>query len=79
MDQYCFSATWLACRSLTGESVDNILNSIDASGVIPNSTVVTNSNIITIEYSAFANSYTATAAEANLTAKGWVVQISQIF
>lgn len=69
----CFLNTWLGCRSLTVESVNNILKSIDASGqnapsVKPH---------ITIDYDETTGTPDATSV-ANLTSRGWQVTINRV-
>jgi hypothetical protein len=79
MNENAFYNTWFGCSSLTAASVDNILISLDNSGVLPTINPASIfSKRINIQYTSVGPSYTATAAEASLNAKGWDVQINRI-
>lgn len=68
----CFKSTWLNCTSLSATSVENILNSIDTSGVSAPAT----GKEITIDYNRASGQPNINTAIVNLTAKGWEVRIN---
>ena len=71
--EYCFTNAWLGCSSLSGASVDAILDSIDTSGQSAPGT----GPDITIAYNTgtTAPAYTTLAS---LKGKGWVIVVNTV-
>ena len=63
----CFQGSWDGCTSLSATSVENIFNSLDASGV---STTIANNNI-DVDYDAATGTPSIATAVANLKSRGW--------
>jgi hypothetical protein len=72
----CFLNTWALCSALTTTSVENILVSIDTSGVSAPAT----STEITINYNVATGALTAptTSAITSLKGKGWTIKINGV-
>jgi hypothetical protein len=68
----CFLDTWLLNNSLTATSVENIFNSIDASGKSAPAT----GTEITVEYNAASGTPNITTAITNLKARGWTPRLN---
>jgi hypothetical protein len=77
----CFLDTWFFCISLTAQSVENILVSIDVSGQSAPVGATGTQADITIAYNTATGSLsTATnTAIANLKAKGWKPHINNVY
>ncbi len=76
-----FNLTWVNCTSLTAQSVENILTSIDASGKYATSTGASGGSAladagIDIDYNGDPLSAATTAAIDSLSGKGWQVYIN---
>jgi hypothetical protein len=73
---WCFQYAWDGCSSLSGASVDNILDSIDTSGQ-SGPTITTSEANIVIDYDTgtTAPAYTTLAS---LKAKGWVIIVNTV-
>lgn len=69
----CFRYTWDNCNALTSQSVENILVSIDTSGVNAPGGATAGDNYIEIDYNVSTGGLTATTNTAitNLKGKGW--------
>lgn len=76
----CFYSTWANCTSLTAQSVENILVSIDVSGRSAPSGVNTNDKRLDIDYNVATGvlSSAANTAIANLKSKGWKPFINNV-
>lgn len=70
----CFLSAWSGCSSLTATSVENILVSIDESGV--NGPASGNDIDIDYDIGTGALSAATTTAIANLVGKGWLININ---
>jgi len=80
-----FNDTWDGCTSLTAQSVENILTSIDASGKYATSTGASGGSAladagIDIDYNVATGSLSAatTAAITSLKSKGWSIFINSV-
>lgn len=76
-----FNLAWDGCASLTAQSVENILTSIDTSGKHATSTGASGGTAladagIDIDYNGDPLSVATTTAITNLEGKGWVINIS---
>jgi len=70
-----FLNSWDGCSSLSATSVENILNSIDASGhSAPSSSVE-----IIIDYDAATGTPNITTAVTNLKSRGWTIRLNNVF
>jgi len=85
VNSYCFNQTWQNCTSLTAQSVENILTSLDTSGVYGTDTGASggtqlSDNTIDIDYDTATGSLsTATnSAIASLIGKDWEVSINGV-
>lgn len=76
----CFFNAWVGCTSLTAQSVENILVSIDTSGVNAPAGTGTETDI-TIDYDVGTGSLSAATNTAitNLKAKGWTPHINGVY
>ena len=78
-----FNLTWDGCTSLTAQSVENILTSIDASGKYATSTGLSGGTAladagIDIDYNGDPLSAATTAAITSLKSKGWSIFINSV-
>jgi hypothetical protein len=78
-----FDQAWDGCTSLTAQSVENILTSIDASGKYATSTGLSGGTAladagIDIDYNGDPLSAATTAAITSLKAKGWSIFINSV-
>jgi hypothetical protein len=80
-----FHLTWTLCTSLTAQSVENILTSIDASGKYATSTGASGGTAladagIDIDYNVATGSLSAAtnSAVTSLKAKGWSIFINSV-
>jgi len=80
-----FNLTWTGCSSLTAQSVENILTSIDASGKYATSTGASGGTAladagIDIDYNTATGSLSAAtnAAVTSLKAKGWSIIVNNV-
>lgn len=78
-----FSQTWDGCTSLTAQSVENILTSIDTSGVYGTDTGLSSGtqladHTIDIDYDGTSLSSATTTAIANLKNKDWAIKINNV-
>lgn len=78
-----FTATWDGCLSLTAQSVENILVSIDASGIYGTDTGLSGGtqladHTIAIDYDGTTLSSATTTAIANLKTKDWAININGV-
>jgi hypothetical protein len=71
---YCFDNSWNNCTSLSATSVENILNSIDTSGVSAPST----GPDITIDYNASSGTPSISTAVTNLKSRGWTITLNGV-
>ncbi len=70
-----FLNSWDGCSSLSATSVENILNSIDASGhSAPSSSVE-----IIIDYDTGTGTPNITTAVTNLKSRGWTIRLNNVF
>jgi hypothetical protein len=70
----CFASTWNNCPSLTAQSVENILNSIDTSG---QSAPGAGPNIM-IDYDTGTGTPNVTTAVTNLKSRGWTITLNGV-
>jgi len=75
--------TWSGCTSLTAQSVENILTSIDTSGIYGTTTGLSGGtqladNTIDIDYDGTTLSSATTTAIANLKTKDWAISINSV-
>jgi len=70
----CFVEAWGACSNLSATSVENILNSIDTSGVSAPST----GPDITIDYNASSGTPSISTAVTNLKSRGWTITLNGV-
>jgi hypothetical protein len=75
---WCFQYAWYGCSSLSGASVDAILDSIDASPIVSAPTIVTSEANIVITYDDTGTAAPAYTTLASLKAKGWVVIVNNV-
>jgi len=78
-----FQEAWGQCTSLTPQSVENILTSLDTSGVYGTNTGASGGtqlayNIIDIDYDGGTLSSATTTAITNLKAKNWAITINNV-
>jgi hypothetical protein len=77
-----FHNTWDGCTSLTAQSVENILVSIDASGKYGTATGASGGGSIDsgidIDYDGTTLSAATNAAVTSLKAKGWVIVVNNV-
>lgn len=78
-----FLQTWDGCTSLTAQSVENILTSIDTSGIYGNGTGASGGtqlakHDIVIDYDGTTLSSATTTAIANLKTKDWAISINSV-
>ena len=78
-----FNGTWDGCTSLTAQSVENILTSIDASGKYATSTGASGGTAladagIDIDYNGDPLTAATTAAITSLKSKGWSIFINSV-
>lgn len=78
-----FNLTWDGCSSLTAQSVENILTSIDTSGIYGTTTGLSGGtqladHTIDIDYDGTALSSATTTAIANLKTKDWAININNV-
>jgi hypothetical protein len=78
-----FNLTWSGCTSLTAQSVENILTSIDASGKYATSTGLSGGTALTdagidIDYDGSGLTAATTAAITSLKSKGWSIFINSV-
>lgn len=80
-----FSLTWDACTSMTAESVENILVSLDTSGVWPTSDAGSGGTLrpnrtIHVDYNVSTGSITSATSSAitNLKARSWIININNV-
>lgn len=78
-----FSLTWDGCSSLTAQSVQNILTSIDTSGVYGTNTGASggtqlSDNTIDIDYDGSTLSSATSTAITNLKSKNWAININNV-
>jgi len=78
-----FSLTWDGCSSLTNTSVENILTSIDTSGIYGTDTGLSSGtqladHTIDIDYDGTSLSSATTTAIANLKNKDWAININNV-
>ena len=78
-----FNLTWDGCSSLTAQSVENILTSIDTSGVYGTNTGASggtqlSDHTIDIDYAGGTLSSATTTAIANLKNKDWAISINNV-
>jgi len=69
----CFNWAWRDCDSMDATGVENILNSIDASG----HSAPSSSKYITIDHDVAATPSAATAI-TNLKSRGWIVRLNGV-
>lgn len=74
VQNYCFTETWDGCSSLSATSVENILNSIDTSGVSAPST----GPDITIDYNASSGTPNISTAVTNLKNRNWTITLNGV-
>ena len=70
----CFTQAWDICPKLTATSVENILNSIDASG---RSAPVSGFDIM-VDYSVATGTPNVATAVTNLKARGWTITLNGV-
>jgi len=70
----CFVNAWNDCTSLSATSVENILNSIDTSGISAPASGVD----ITIDYDAGSGSPNIATAVTNLKGRGWTITLNGV-
>ena len=78
-----FDRTWDGCTSLTAQSVENILTSLDTSGVYGTDTGASGGtqladNTIDIDYDGTTLSSATTTAISNLKTKDWAININNV-
>ena len=78
-----FDFTWAGCTSLTAQSVENILTSIDASGHYATTNKVSGGTAlgdagIDIDYNGDTLSAATNAAVTSLKSKGWVIVVNNV-
>ena len=78
-----FNLTWDGCTSLTAQSVENILTSIDTSGVYGTDTEASggtqlSDNTIDIDYDGTTLSSATSTAITNLKSKNWAISINSV-
>jgi len=78
-----FHETWGDCTSLTAQSVENILTSIDTSGIYGTTTGLSGGtqladHTIDIDYDGTTLSSATTTAIANLKTKDWAISINSV-
>ena len=78
-----FNLTWDGCTSLTAQSVENILTSIDTSGVYGTDTGASggtqlSDNTIDIDYDGTTLSSATSTAITNLKSKNWAISINSV-
>jgi hypothetical protein len=83
VNSYCFNQTWLGCTSLTAQSVENILTSLDTSGVYGTDTGASggtqlSDNTIDIDYDGTTLSSATSTAITNLKSKNWAISINSV-
>ena len=70
----CFAATWQGCTSLSATSVENILNSIDASG----QSAPASGKDIRIDYDTGTGTPNITTAVTNLKNRNWTITLNGV-
>ena len=80
---HCFNQTWDGCTSLTAQSVENILTSLDTSGVYGTNTGASGGtqlsyNTIDIDYDGTTLSSATSTAITNLKSKNWAISINSV-
>jgi len=83
VNSYCFNTTWLSCTSLTAQSVENILTSLDTSGVYGTNTGASggtqlSDNTIDIDYDGTTLSSATSTAITSLKSKNWAISINSV-
>jgi len=78
-----FNVTWDGCTSLTAQSVENILTSLDTSGVYGTNTGLVGGtqladNTIDIDYDGTTLSGATTTAITSLKSKNWAISINSV-
>ena len=78
-----FNLTWDGCTSLTAQSVENILTSLDTSGVYGTDTGASggtqlSDNTIDIDYDGTTLSSATSTAITNLKSKNWAISINNV-
>jgi hypothetical protein len=78
-----FNAAWDGCTSLTAQSVENILVSLDTSGVYGTNTGLVggtqlSDNVIDIDHVVSTLSPATTAAIISLKAKNWGISLNSV-
>jgi len=78
-----FNLTWLSCTSLTAQSVENILTSLDTSGVYGTNTGASggtqlSDNTIDIDYDGTTLSSATSTAITSLKSKNWAISINSV-
>ncbi|MDA9950188.1 hypothetical protein N9D12_00710 [Candidatus Pelagibacter sp.] len=78
-----FNLTWDNCTSLTAQSVENILTSLDTSGIYGTNTGLSGGtqladHTIDIDYDGTTLSSATTTAIANLKTKDWAININNV-
>lgn len=81
LDNAPFDLTWSGCTSLTAQSVENILVSLDTSGVYGTNTGASggtqlSNHTIDIDYDGSTLSSATTTAISNLKTKDWAISIN---
>ena len=83
LDNAPFDLTWSGCTSLTAQSVENILTSLDTSGVYGTNTGASGGtqladHTIDIDYDGTTLSSATTTAITNLKSKNWAISINSV-
>jgi len=78
-----FNITWAGCTSLTAQSVENILTSLDTSGVYGTDTGASGGtqladNTIDIDYDGTTLSSATSTAITGLKSKNWAISINSV-
>jgi len=78
-----FNFTWDGCTSLTAQSVENILTSLDTSGVYGTDTGASggtqlSDNTIDIDYDGTTLSSATSTAITSLKSKNWAISINSV-
>jgi hypothetical protein len=78
-----FNSTWDGCTSLTAQSVENILTSLDTSGVYGTNTGASGGiqmadNTIDIDYDGTTLSSATSTAITSLKSKNWAISINSV-
>lgn len=74
----CFNGAWIGCTSLSATSVENILNSIDFSGVTISAGITESSRRIIITYDTNTGTPDIATTVSSLQSKNWVVVLNGV-